>query len=413
MPDDMPPAAFEVAIVGGGLAGSIAASLLARKGHSVALIDRHTTYPPDFRAEQLVGDQTAKLARLGVFKGIVAGIRPIMHAVVGYRGRIIGRVDAPHYGVRYEDMVARVRAQIPQTVPLITGRVVDVQTGATQQHVLLADGRTIAARLVVIATGLQNTLLRRLGFAIACVRDAHSVAFGFDIVPAGRREFPFPLLVYQGEHPRQRDDYLTIFPMAGGTRANLFSYRGIRDPWTQSFLRSPTDGLRAALPGLQAVTGPFAITGSVETRVIDLKAVKDPIRDGIVLVGDAFQTSCPSTGSGVTRMLTDLDCLCLDHLPRWIASPGMAAEKIAAFYQDPRKLVADQAATHAAAYRRALATETDARWTVHRAQLQLRRRVGGLVGGPHRLTTGIRPIGGLAHEYPVAQTAGQYPLSVA
>jgi 2-polyprenyl-6-methoxyphenol hydroxylase-like FAD-dependent oxidoreductase len=45
----------DIAIVGGGLAGSTAAAMLARAGVRAILIDPHTSYPPDFRCEKLDG----------------------------------------------------------------------------------------------------------------------------------------------------------------------------------------------------------------------------------------------------------------------------------------------------------------------------------------------------------------------
>ena len=45
----------DIAIVGGGLAGSTAAAMLGRAGVSVILIDPHPVYPPDFRVEKLSG----------------------------------------------------------------------------------------------------------------------------------------------------------------------------------------------------------------------------------------------------------------------------------------------------------------------------------------------------------------------
>ena len=47
----------DVAIVGGGLAGSFTAAMLGRAGVDAILVDPHTEYPPDFRGEKLDGDQ--------------------------------------------------------------------------------------------------------------------------------------------------------------------------------------------------------------------------------------------------------------------------------------------------------------------------------------------------------------------
>lgn len=387
---------FDTAIVGGGLAGSIIATLLARAGRSVAMIDLHASSPPDFRAEQVVGQQATLLDRLGLLQEVMAGVRPVGHAVAAHRGRIIGRVDAPHYGIRYENLVARVRERIPASVAFFAGRAIEVATGPDRQQVILADGTVLSARLVVLASGLQLSLLRRLGFTHRRIRDAHSLTFGFDIVPKDERSGRFPLIVYRGERIEDRIDYLTVFPIDGTVRANLFTYRNVRDPWSQAFRQAPHATLLTTLPRLERVLGSFRVAGPVQTRVIDLHSVDNPVRDGIVLVGDAFQTSCPATGTGISRLLTDIDCLCNSYLPHWLRTPGMGADKIAAFYADPVKRASDAAAERAAEYQRAAATEGGLGWRLRRMQVEIRQRLGGLVGGPERLTTGIRPLGGFA-----------------
>ena len=56
----------DIAIVGGGLSGTIAAIVLARAGARVTLIDRNEVAPPEFRVEKLGGEQLVKLERLGL-----------------------------------------------------------------------------------------------------------------------------------------------------------------------------------------------------------------------------------------------------------------------------------------------------------------------------------------------------------
>ena len=47
----------DIAIIGGGLAGSTAAAMLGRAGIPTVLIDPHQTYPFDFRVEKISGDE--------------------------------------------------------------------------------------------------------------------------------------------------------------------------------------------------------------------------------------------------------------------------------------------------------------------------------------------------------------------
>src|SRR5262245_42861969 len=47
----------DIAIIGGGLAGSAAAAMLGRAGISTIVIDPHKVYPFDFRVEKIGGEQ--------------------------------------------------------------------------------------------------------------------------------------------------------------------------------------------------------------------------------------------------------------------------------------------------------------------------------------------------------------------
>ncbi len=58
----------DIAIIGGGLAGSLAAAMLGRAGADCVLIDPHETYPDDFRCEKLDGPQLAILRKTGLPK---------------------------------------------------------------------------------------------------------------------------------------------------------------------------------------------------------------------------------------------------------------------------------------------------------------------------------------------------------
>src|SRR5215218_8868022 len=79
----------DVAIVGGGLAGSLAAAVLARSGHRVALIDKRAVYPEEFRVEKIAGQQVEILRRLG-FIGELEAIACSYESVLNIReGRVV------------------------------------------------------------------------------------------------------------------------------------------------------------------------------------------------------------------------------------------------------------------------------------------------------------------------------------
>ena len=61
----------EIAIVGAGLAGSLAATMLGRAGRDVTLIDPFDTCRPDFRAEKLEAPHVEALRKAGVLDEVV------------------------------------------------------------------------------------------------------------------------------------------------------------------------------------------------------------------------------------------------------------------------------------------------------------------------------------------------------
>src|SRR5690349_13927984 len=100
------------------------------------------------------------------------------------------------------------------------------------------------------------------------------------------------------------------------------------------------EALFALLPRLRHLIGGVEICG-VKIRPVDLYLSKGYRQAGVVLLGDAFATSCPAAGTGCNKVFTDVERLCNVHIPRWLATPGMGADKIAAFYDDPVKRACD------------------------------------------------------------------------
>ncbi|MGQ0677862.1 MAG: FAD-dependent oxidoreductase, partial [Rhodospirillales bacterium] len=328
------PRRVDVAIVGGGLSGAILACVLGRAGIGVAAIDLHQAHPPEFKAEKLAGDQIELLRRLDMLDCLAAKATPVHGTVSARRGRAIDRQRRTEYGLAYRDMVGAARARIADPAALIVGRVTGLEASPDRQTVALADGRAIEARLLVLASGANGALRQKLGIERRAIRDGHSLSLGFDVEPAPGRRFDFGALTYYGERVADRIDYVSLFPIGRAMRANLFCYRDAREKWTRDFIDRPRESLLLAMPGIARFLGDFRVAGKAQARVVDLQGAANYRRDGVVMVGDAFQTTCPATGTGISKLLTDIEQLA-HHAPRWLATPGMGADKIAQFYDDP------------------------------------------------------------------------------
>jgi 2-polyprenyl-6-methoxyphenol hydroxylase-like FAD-dependent oxidoreductase len=372
----------DIVIVGGGLSGTIAAIALARAGLGVTLVDRNEVFPPEFRVEKIGGEQATKLSRLGLLDTLVANSTLFDDIANARRGRVLDRTRVPHHGILYQDLVAAMRRELPSSVRFVIGRVTDLSTSDDIQTVTVADSDPIRARLVVLASGMSDILRARLGIEREVLRERQSLTFGFDLVALDPQRFAFPSLTYYGERPADGIDYITLFPTRGGLRANLFTFLDHKAPWVKAMRTAPTETLAASLPGLTRLAGPLEVTGKVQNWIMDIGVARNVRQAGIVLIGDAYQTSCPAAGTGVSRLLTDIERL-LAYVPFWLATPGMDRSKIAAFYDDAEKQAMDARALALADFRRSFTIDTSLAWRARRQAQYLRR---GVMHGVERLS---------------------------
>jgi 2-polyprenyl-6-methoxyphenol hydroxylase-like FAD-dependent oxidoreductase len=369
----------DIAIVGAGIAGSLAAAMLGRAGYCVALIDIRRVHLPEFRCEKLAGEQLDLLREIGLFDCLTAVGKPIREMHVVRFGRLVDRMETEEHGFFYEEFVNAVRARLPAQVEFIVGRVTELSAGPDRQRVTLSNGDVIDARLIVLASGLGDVLRQKVGITRRVIRDAHSLSIGFSVAPAPGTSFDFPGLTYYGDRLSERIGYLSFFPIKDEMRANLFCYRGHDGAWARAIRDNPHEALFAAMPNLRQFVGDFQLVSKLKFRVADLYRVENHERDGVVLIGDAFQTTCPAAGNGVTRVLTDVKQLAGVHVPRWFASPGMDAAKIKEFYDDPVKRACDEWCSRMAEYARSFAVDGGPLWHARRWKAFLRPQLRGWV----------------------------------
>jgi 2-polyprenyl-6-methoxyphenol hydroxylase-like FAD-dependent oxidoreductase len=357
----------DIAVVGGGLAGATAAAMLGKAGIAAVLIDPHAKYPPDFRVEKLSGDeQVERFLKTGIAEPVLRAATHDGENWIARFGFLLDKKPSRQYGIAYDVLVNAIRAEIPAGVEFLHAKVTAISTSHERQKLTLSDGETISARLVVLANGLNVGLRHMLGIERRIVSRCHSISFGFDIVPVGRPAFDFPAMTYFSEHPSDRIPYVTLFPIGERMRANLFVYRAIDDPWLQEMRRAPIKTLNASLPALRRITGEFDVAGELRMRPADLYVSAGHRQRGVVLVGDAFEATCPVTGTGTDKVFTDVERLCNVHIPTWLATEGMDADKIAAFYDDPMKQACDAWSSAKAYHFRSVSIDHGLYWEAQR-----------------------------------------------
>ena len=357
----------DIAIIGGGLAGSTAAAMLGRAGVPTLLIDPHEIYPFDFRVEKLSGGtQIDLLAKTGFADSLLQSTTHDGENWIARAGYLLDKRPSQQFGIMYDALITAIRAEIPKPAKLLHAKVTDIATSNDRQQLTLSSGETISARLVVLANGLNIGLRRNLGIERQIVSACHSISIGFDIEPVGRAAFAFPALTYFSERPSDRIPYLTLFPVGTKMRANLFAYREADDPWLREMRQRPVETMNAALPRLRRITGDYAVSGDVKIRPADIHVSTGHRQPGIVLVGDAFATTCPVSGTGTDKVFTDVTQLCNVHIPAWLTTEGMSQAKLASYYADPVKQACDAWSTAKAFSFRKVTLERGFYWRAQR-----------------------------------------------
>jgi flavin-dependent dehydrogenase len=294
----------DVLIVGAGPAGAVAATVLARAGARVRLIDR-ASFPRDKLCGDTVNPGTlAMLRRLKLSAAIERGGLPIEGMLVsgeggvavearypgGELGRALVRRDLD-WALLQEAIAAGARLEVSTTVrralmgdgphPRVSGVVVG--SPGTE--------RTIAARLVIAADGRRSAVAFGLGLARHPARPRRWAVGAYFANVHG--------LSRLGEMHVRRGRYIGVAPIPGGL-ANVCLVKpsgsadeALHDPGlalARELARDDALGDRfagARLAGPPVVLGPLAVD------------VKSWAPEGLFLAGDAAGFVDPMTGDGL------------------------------------------------------------------------------------------------------------------
>ena len=320
---------YDLIIAGGGLAGSALATVMARGGHHVLVIEREKSFRDRIRGEMLQPWGSREAKRLGLYDDLVAAcaletpfwsyfvagafarVRDLKATTPG--GDCVLTLPHPAMQETLISLAERSGAEI------LRGTVVDQAIPGSPPSVIVTvngERRSLSSRLVVVAEGRDSRLRKALDFEIK-----------------GDPEFILTggmLLRCDNEIGRRVDDQDD-----GTTRTahSLYDPVGLRfiiaitiaDHLNRVYLIHHKDTLPRRLSGerdlaeavrnLCAAGAParwfegVELAGPLATFDGSARWVDHPSRDGIVLLGDAAGATDPTWGEGLARTLRDVRLL--------------------------------------------------------------------------------------------------------
>lgn len=331
----------DVAIVGGGVAGAGLATLLARAGRSVLVLEREERFKDRVRGENMLPWGVAIARRLGLIDDLVAagGHRVPFFNIYDMGQQTLARplpATTPHgeasLNMYHPDMQeALLAGAVRAGAEVSRGAIVHgIAAGADGQHAVTYDldgeSRSVVACLVVGADGRSSRMREWGGFQAerdpANLRIAGTLVEGSSIPEDG---------TCLGFGP----GFKTFIAPLGGKRARTyFIYPGAgghRKLSGKEKLPEFLDLVRATRIPSAWFEGVTTTSPLAEFDGAD-HWVRSPAKPGLALIGDAAAATDPSWGCGLSKTMADVEnlCSCLQETSDWDA----ALRKYAAVHDD-------------------------------------------------------------------------------
>ena len=318
---------FDVLVVGGGPAGSIASLVLARGGAKVALVDK-STFPRDKACGDVVGPRALQLlSDLELAPPIGRDVGDML--VVGPTGRRVRLPSAdgltyPGHGTAVArtvfDAMLHAAACDAEAMPFVGRAQEPLEEGGRMVGYKLSTGESLYADFVIGADGATSEVAAAAGLV-----DPDLVLWGFAVRTYRPQVIDLPAIVlWEPTRWRAFPGYGWIFPGAQGV-ANIglgIGTRSDRKAGARAVRALPEflEHLRAL--GLLADVAPSVprrLGGWLKMGIVGTT----PARGPVLLVGDAAGLVNPMQGEGIAQAMTS-GLAAADAVLR---RPGHAAEE--------------------------------------------------------------------------------------
>ena len=339
----------DLVVVGGGIAGSSFAIVMARSGYDVVVLEKEKQFRDRVRGEVIYPWGAAEIIRLGHYEDFTEGCGRVIDLDTDHIGGVTfeptrysdvspdraSALSFPHPEMQEQLLVRARQAE----VEIHRGAVMeDIRTGNLTELDFVVDGRKqkLFARLMVGADGRESRVVQRLGFQQT--RDPEELyTAGFQLRGFSEDPESVHFFLDNGEGcgsvvvetaPGNHRAYLLFHKDAlphrpSGTRdyglmLDRFRRLGFPDSW---LAQAEPHGILASFDGAH-------------------RWVDKPSRSGVTLIGDAAGSSDPVWGNGLSRSLRSVRLL-RDRLladSNWNAASNAYAEDHLRDFQNLRRL---------------------------------------------------------------------------